>query len=329
MLDIRVHHFYESCQRNYGMRNKFLVRDVEGHLRSVKENWTDEIIENAIFSQSTRCRRCWNISNLLEWPREHSQFLLAYSSQLGYQGFHIVSSRTNKTKVTLGNLELEFIPKGLSVGLWEWLDTISPCALLRRHAAVEELCQIKPEAMNRAYDAPYREMQDAYYQVFRLYYLNEQNPEQRETALTRVRDMLEHGLINQRCGGVQEERIHTLATPLYHLVEAIWRDDHSAIEAAIIKAMEDNYHYFAYVYPSPGDKTGPASHGLGDPDAIIHDKIMAIVAVYLDRTGRKLSFETRYMPSWVLNNEGPSYEEIMANPPEFDLDRLLENKPSS
>lgn len=329
MLDIQAHHLYDELRREYDIENEFLVEDIEAHLNFIRKMWTEDIIENAIFSRSIRCRRCWNISNLLEWPQEHSQFLLAYSSQLGYQGFHIVSSRTNKTVVTLGNLELEFVPKGLSAGLWDWLNAISSCALLRRHSAVEELCQVKPEAMNRTYDAPYREMQDAYYQVFRLYYWNEQNPEQRETALARVRDMLEPGFINQRSGGVPEERIHTLATPLYHLIEAIWRDDHSAIEAAIIKAMEDNYHYFAYVYPSPGDKTGPESHGLGDPDAIIHDKIMAIVAVYLDRTGRKLSFETRYMPSWVLNNEGPSYEEIMANPPEFDLDRLLENKLNS
>ena len=329
MLDIQVHHMYESYQRNYGMRSKFLVRGVEGNLSSVKRMWTEEVIANAIFSLNVQFRDCWNISNILEWPQEHSQFLLAYSSQLGYQGFHIVSSRTNKTVVTLGNLELEFVPKGLSAGLWQWLNAISSCALLRRHTAVEDLCQVKSEAMNREYDAPYREMQDAYYQVFRLYYLNEQDSEKRENALARVRDMLEPGLINQRCGGVQEERIHTLATPLYHLVEAIWNDDHAKVEAAIIKAMEANYYYFAYVSPSPGEKTGPGALDLYDPDAIIHDKIMAIVAVYLDRTGRKLSFETRYMPSWVLNNTGPSYEEIMANPPAFDLDRLLENKPSS
>ncbi len=82
----------------------------------------------------------------------------------------------------------------------------------------------------------------------------------------------------------------------------------------------------AYFAPQPGQKKGAESLDLFGSEAYIHHHIMAFLAVHYRHIGKTVSFQSDYIPEWVIRGEGPTREEVLANPPVFDLEHVLGNQ---
>ncbi|EGU57405.1 hypothetical protein VINI7043_04785 [Vibrio nigripulchritudo ATCC 27043] len=221
---------------------------------------------------------------------------------------------------------MELEPPEGSYGFYDWMDAVSANAMVRNNEGVKELCLVEQEILGTYFDEPFRRVNNIYFEFFKVFYRNEADPQIRAEALKSVRAIGEPGVINAIVEREIENRIHSLYTPLVNIIEAIWQGNHEGVEQTVLEAMDKNYHYFAYLVPEKGQPNGEKSLDLGDVDAMFYDKIIALLAVYFDQTGKTMSFDSPYLPEWIIKNEGPTIQEVLANPPVFDLEHVLGNQ---
>ncbi|MEI8609829.1 hypothetical protein P4S70_12870 [Enterovibrio sp. Hal110] len=52
---------------------------------------------------------------------------------------------------------------------------------------------------------------------------------------------------------------------------------------------------------------------------MMHINILAFMRVINQTLGETVSFDSPFLPQWLIKGEGPSLEELKASPPEFDV----------
>ncbi|CCN81061.1 hypothetical protein VIBNIWn13_240037 [Vibrio nigripulchritudo Wn13] len=265
---------------------------------------------------------------MLEMPIFNTKYLSYCVAKLGNMAFRSIQYRGKKTYFRLEflNTSIDIEPSKGSYGFYDWMDAVSANAMIRNNEGVKELCLVEQEILGTYFDEPFRRVNNTYFEFFKVFYSDEADPQIRAEALKSVRAIGEPGVINAIVEREIENRIHSLYTPLVNIIEAIWQGNHEGVEQTVLEAMDKNYHYFAYLVPEKGQPNGEKSLDLGDVDAMFYDKIIALLAVYFDQTGKTMSFDSPYLPEWIIKNEGPTIQEVLANPPVFDLEHVLETK---
>nr|WP_274602122.1 immunity 49 family protein [Vibrio sp. S9_S30] len=277
---------------------------------------------------SDRYRSCVIGSILLNVEKRYTRFLQYCSAQLSWMAFRSILCRGKQSHFQLEFLDtsMELEPPEGSYGFYDWMDAVSANAMIRNDEGVKELCLVEQEILGTYFDEPFRRVNNTYFEFFKVFYSDETDPQIRAEALNSVRAMGEPGVINAIVEREIENRIHSLYTPLVNIIEAIWQGNHEGVEQTVLEAMDKNYHYFAYLVPEKGQPNGEKSLDLGDVDAMFYDKIIALLAVYFDQTGKTMSFDSPYLPEWIIKNEGPTIQEVLVNPPVFDLEHVLGNQ---
>ncbi|WP_162198429.1 Imm49 family immunity protein [Vibrio nigripulchritudo] len=215
--------------------------------------------------------------------------------------------------------------------LISWLDGVCINAILRNNQAVEDICKVEGYHLNLIENDAWKEIESAYQAALKLYFSSDSEDKIKQQAVkAAVEPYLAEGAIdgeNVWEFGSFEDEVHGLYSPLYRLVKAIWSNNHQAVEEAAKEVSQANYNCYAYTYPERnGDQNGEKSLDLGKPHAMFHYHLMGILSVYFDRTGKRMSYSNAYAPDWLIYGEGPTREEVLANPPIFDLEHVLGNQ---
>ncbi|PKF80710.1 hypothetical protein CW749_05060 [Vibrio sp. vnigr-6D03] len=268
------------------------------------------------------------VSILLSLDKNYTRFMQYCSAQAGWMAFRSILYRGKQPYFRLEFLDtsMELEPAKGSYGFYDWMDAVSANAMIRNDEGVKELCLVEQEILGTYFDEPFRRVNNIYFEFFKVFYSDETDPQIRAEALNSVRAIGELGTINAIVEREIENRVHSLYTPLVDIIEAIWQGNHESVERTVLEAMDKNYHYFAYLVPEKGQPNGEKSLDLGDVDAMFYDKIIALLAVYFEQTGKTMSFDSPYLPEWIIKNEGPTIQEVLANPPIFDLEHVLGNQ---
>ncbi|HAS6183479.1 TPA: hypothetical protein I7160_08700, partial [Vibrio vulnificus] len=114
-----------------------------------------------------------------------------------------------------------------------------------------------------------------------------------------------------------------LIFPLYSLIAISWGFEATPLDQAVEASIEANYQWYAYFAEQNGGKTGEESLHLNDRSCLFHNILTAFLKVHYQQTGETPSFDSLYAPMWLIKGEGPSFEALKANPPEFTVESVL------
>ncbi len=332
MLDLSIHRS-EELFSNWEVKKILLLRNVPQTLNEMPKWLTVELIDRAHSSSedffSFHCDAL-----LVAWPKTHTSYILMCAAQLGHINMQCIANAGKELVLTFNDISLTYTPQpensyhfsGQSV--LEWFDAVSSNAILRNHKAVEDICQVNGEQLNLGRNTAWKSLESAFFAVFQLYFSSENDDcDKQRKAIAMVEPYLIEGAITKAQVTeleTYEEEVHGIITPLYNLIKAIWNGDHNEVEMAVKAASQANYDCYAYSYPKRnGDESGEKSL---ENRAMFHYHIMGILAVYHDRTGKRLSFSNAYTPDWLIYGEGPNLEDISSSPPTFDLESVSVNQ---
>ena len=328
MININKNHFKQLIKNQSRQLNdtKFLCEDIVCIQQDFSEIFTVSLYQNAIDFNTDNLFSYWSNSLILEVPRVHSNYILTRAAEAHQMVLRMQRHAGNEVKVTSLEHELILRPgeyKHLTVKFY--LTGLCLNTLLGYTEAEQEILDFAFSDFKNAMTSPVPDVCEAFFDLFKAYFANEQDQCVRDALMDNVYPYLQMGAIEAKSEQFVERYYQFLFMPLYSIVAHSWGYDDTDLDTTIKAAMEANYEYHAYFAPQPGQKKGDESLDLFGAEAYIHHHIMAFLAVHYRHTGKMVSFQSDYIPQWVVKGEGPTRDEVLANPPVFDLDHVLDN----
>lgn len=329
MIDINKHHFKQLINQQSRQENdtKFLCDDIAYLHGDFDEIFTADLYQNAIDFGAHDLFSYWSKSLILEVPRLHSNYVLTRVAEAHQMVLRMQRYSGNEVMVTSLGRELTLHSgeyKHLSVEFY--LTSLCFNTLLGYKEGEQEILDFTFSDFKGGMTSPVPDVCEAIFDLFKAYFANEQDKSVRDTLMDNLYPYLQMGVIESKSEEFVERYYQFLFMPLYSIVAHSWGYDKTDLDTTVRAAMDANYEYHANIAPEPGAKKGSKSQKLFGPRAYIHHHIMAFLAVHYRHTGKTVSFQSDYIPEWVIKGEGPTREEVLANPPVFDLEHVLGNQ---
>ncbi|CCN49923.1 conserved hypothetical protein [Vibrio nigripulchritudo MADA3029] len=328
MIDFNQNHYKRHLESKGWNNSK--VEDLCDELHDIDE-FFHQTFTPALYQNAVKCdcgqRGSWANSLILGIPDYHSQYLLTYVAEC-YQMVLRIHRRAGQ-EVTVSNMgrELTLLAgEDSHINLEFYLTGLCLNTLLGFKEGEKEILDFAFSDFKSAMTSPVPEVCEAFFDLFKAYFANEQDKRVRGVLMDNLYPYLQMGAIEAKSEEFVERYYQFLFMPLYSIVAHSWGYDETDLDTTVKAAMEANYEYYAYFAPQPGQKKGDESLDLYGSEAYIHHHVMAFLAVHYRHTRKTVSFQSDYIPEWVIKGEGPTREEVLANPPVFDLEHVLGNQ---
>nr|WP_252973643.1 hypothetical protein [Vibrio navarrensis] len=210
--------------------------------------------------------------------------------------------------------------------LVHWLDGASMAILADNPQAKAQLNNVPAHEISRKTDlTDFRPIEQDFFHLFKAFLFGEQNKEQQTALLQAVVPYITSELIAEAEKGEPYwmNYYEFLIFPLYSLIAISWGFEATPLDQAVEASIEANYQWYAYFAEQNGGKTGEESLHLNDRSCLFHNILTAFLKVHYQQTGETPSFDSLYAPMWLIKGEGPSFEALKANPPEFTVESVL------
>ena len=302
-------------------------------IESIKR--TNSYVVNEVFNPNQVQRSCpyfvddfhgyWSDALIMEWPKVHCRWLLAAASDLAVMDMRMHRLYGQRIEMTFWGKPISLVPEksGYNDGLYNWLNAVCLAILNQDDDGVNELCLWTAGDQGKAKRLKSPQIPQAFFELFKAYIQNESDPEIQRQLISNVLPYLASGVIEKLESHLAEGWNKFMIIPLFSMVAKAWGADSTDWDTTVKSAMEANYDYFSYLAPQDGDEKGKNAVTLWGASAMIHHMIMAFSALHYRRTGIMVTFESDYIPAWVIKGEGPSNREVEDNPPIFELEAVL------
>ncbi|MBD1557213.1 hypothetical protein HC752_09690 [Vibrio sp. S9_S30] len=214
--------------------------------------------------------------------------------------------------------------------LTAWLTNISVAILCNDQAAQQEMLKVEHKDLCQSFEGqPIRDIELAFFDLFHAFLLGESDKQRQIQLIKTVIPILTDEILIEACDGNEywQDFYQWLRFPLYSIISVCWGYEDTSLDKAVIASIDANYEYYSEIEPrQKGGKTGKESLDLLASEAMFHTITTAFLSAHYRRTGQTVSFDSPYVPQWLIKGEGPTREEVLANPPVFDLEHVLGNQ---
>ncbi|EHH0794075.1 immunity 49 family protein [Vibrio vulnificus] len=269
---------------------------------------------------------------LLHWSRPAIQYLIGSASELAkmHWAIHCQPNQTIEVDYFTQRLQVTTVEKQHDYNSYDslvhWLDGASMAILADNPQAKAQLNAVPAHEISRKTDlTDFRPIEQDFFHLFKAFLFGEQNKEQQAALLQAVVPYLTSELIAEAEKGEPYwmNYYEFLIFPLYSLIAISWGFEATPLDQAVEASIEANYQWYAYFAEQNGGKTGEESLHLNDRSCLFHNILTAFLKVHYQQTGETPSFDSLYTPMWLIKGEGPSFEALKANPPEFTVESVL------
>ncbi|EIT7024948.1 hypothetical protein L2593_000373 [Vibrio vulnificus] len=269
---------------------------------------------------------------LLHWSRPAIQYLIGSASELAkiHWAIHCQPNQTIEVDYFTQRLQVTTEEKQHNYNSYDslihWLDGASMAILADNPQAKAQLNAVPAHEISRKTDlTDFRPIEQDFFHLFKAFLFGEQNKEQQAALLQVVVPYLTSELIAEAEKGEPYwmNYYEFLIFPLYSLIAISWGFEATPLDQAVEASIEANYQWYAYFAEQNGGKTGEESLHLNDRSCLFHNILTAFLKVHYQQTGETPSFDSLYTPMWLIKGEGPSFEALKANPPEFTVESVL------
>ncbi|EIO3967418.1 hypothetical protein V6457_001798 [Vibrio vulnificus] len=269
---------------------------------------------------------------LLHWSRPAIQYLIGSASELAkmHWAIHCQPNQTIEVDYFTQRLHVTTVEKQHDYNSYDslvhWLDGASMAILADNPQAKAQLNTVPAHEISRKTDlTDFRPIEQDFFHLFKAFLFGEQNKEQQAALLQAVVPYLTSELIAEAEKGEPYwmNYYEFLIFPLYSLIAISWGFEATPLDQAVEASIEANYQWYAYFAEQNGGKTGEESLHLNDRSCLFHNILTAFLKVHYQQTGETPSFDSLYTPMWLIKGEGPSFEALKANPPEFTVESVL------
>ncbi|MGL0828668.1 hypothetical protein [Vibrio vulnificus] len=269
---------------------------------------------------------------LLHWSRPTIQYLIGSASELAkmHWAIHCQPNQTIEVDYFTQRLQVTTVEKQHDYNSYDslihWLDGASMAILADNPQAKAQLNAVPAHEISRKTDlTDFRPIEQDFFHLFKAFLFGEQNKEQQAALLQAVVPYLTSELIAEAEKGEPYwmNYYEFLIFPLYSLIAISWGFEATPLDQAVEASIEANYQWYAYFAEQNGGKTGEESLHLNDRSCLFHNILTAFLKVHYQQTGETPSFDSLYAPMWLIKGEGPSFEALKANPPEFTVESVL------
>ncbi|EOA6542891.1 TPA: hypothetical protein ACGU7E_000176 [Vibrio vulnificus] len=269
---------------------------------------------------------------LLHWSRPAIQYLIGSASELAkmHWAIHCQPNQTIEVDYFTQRLQVTTEEKQHNYNSYDslvhWLDGASMAILADNPQAKAQLYAVPAHEISRKTDlTDFRPIEQDFFHLFKAFLFGEQNKEQQAALLQAVVPYLTSELIAEAEKGEPYwmDYYEFLIFPLYSLIAISWGFEATPLDQAVEASIEANYQWYAYFAEQNGGKTGEESLHLNDRSCLFHNILTAFLKVHYQQTGETPSFDSLYAPMWLIKGEGPSFEALKANPPEFTVESVL------
>ncbi|BDU40356.1 Imm49 family immunity protein [Vibrio nigripulchritudo] len=331
MINIYNHHRREYLSDDAAFERRqveYLLEDISD-ASDLEYVWNVEKFQNSCSFCSGKFRDMWAKSLILKYPFTHGRYLLAYWGECWYQNarMHI---REAPLDVEFMGQTLHF-PQGTlgelrTSTVLHWLDGVAAAALNRNAEALNEMASYEERHFHGEAPHLYNDIERAYFYLFKAFVQNEQDKSVRQALADKVTPTLTAGVITHAVNRDVEKVYYHRLEPLARIVLHLWGLLPSSLDELARLAIERQYDYFANILPRSDEPRGSESLELGLPETYLALHAMALLSLHHQRNGETVTFDSPYMPLSIIKAEDSTREEVLANPPIFDLEHVLETK---
>ncbi|MEG3754944.1 hypothetical protein [Psychromonas arctica] len=325
-MDIRQHHNKNHWLNEKKQRSEYLLSRIDNANETSKKVFTKESIQHAA---PLRLDHYWDLFTkavMLGWPKTHCMWLLYQTTDFGRMHFRMHLSPNRLTPVELASELVILTPTPVGKHHYSsdhtWLDAAIAATLCKESFIVDELQAYPIHFLDEAAGVHRNfEVHKAFFHFYKLFYSNTHDKQQQTDALRAVMQYAEHGKIEQLTSIEAEVSFHFLEYSVVSVIASMWKLQRSSLSDATTEAIKASYEYYADLLPrEPGEPVGKDSMGLYRGSAMLLRRLLGVLALHYQTTGKVPEFESDYIPSWLIKGEIPSRQEVLFdNPPEFTL----------
>ncbi|USH03733.1 immunity 49 family protein [Grimontia kaedaensis] len=207
-----------------------------------------------------------------------------------------------------------------------WLNALSLAILTGDKQACQDLLKVPTESFEKTGAINSTKTSLVFADLFKAFLGDEPDIDVRTDAFHRCRALAKPGAIEAVDSLFVETYAWFRTIPLFQIVAYGWGAANDDLDTVVKAAMQANYEYFSEIVPRDRAKItggqpdiGPNSDCLNNDYAMMHINILAFMRVIYQTLGETVSFDSPFLPQWLIKGEGPSLEELKASPPEFDV----------
>ncbi|MEI8608889.1 Imm49 family immunity protein [Enterovibrio sp. Hal110] len=327
--DFSTHYFPETLKQNgaYESRPQVLI-DNKAKTVARFERLGSERYPYVLYMQADQLVGLAVQYNIFKAPPSHIKWLLqqavnAYRAHFLMQqnpGVDIAFELYGKHYVGVGEKTDEYSNSET------WLNALSLAILTGDKQACQDLLKVPTESFEKTGAINSLKTSLVFTDLFKAFLGDEPDIDVRTEAFHRCRALTKPGAIEAIDSLFVETYAWFRSIPLFQIVAYGWGAASDDLNTIVKAAMQANYEYFSEIVPrddaetfgGPPD-TGPNSIDLNDKYAMMHINILAFMRVINQTLGETVSFDSPFLPQWLIKGEGPSLEELKASPPEFDV----------
>ncbi|MGF1864836.1 immunity 49 family protein [Enterovibrio norvegicus] len=327
--DFSTHYFPETLKQNgaYESRPELLISDLE---RSIKrfESLGSHRYPHILYMEAEDMIGLAVQYNIFEAPPSHIKWLLqqavnAYRAHFLMQqnpGVDIAFELYGKHYVGVGEKTDEYSNSET------WLNALSLAILTGDKQACQDLLKVPTDSFEKTGAINSLKTSLVFTDLFKAFLGDEPDIDVRTEAFHRCHALTKPGAIEAIDSLFVETYAWFRSIPLFQIVAYGWGAANDDLNTIVKAAMQANYEYFSEIVPrdraetfgGPPD-TGPNAVSLNNDYAMMHINILAFMRVINQTLGETVSFDSHFLPQWLIKGEGPSLEELKASPPEFDV----------
>ncbi|MCG7500236.1 hypothetical protein MHO82_25645, partial [Vibrio sp. Of7-15] len=273
----------------------------------------------------------WVESIFYQFSERHQRYLLARCGEYWKSKAELTLHAFNKQplaiqffgkKLSFSAEQLEFNSR---IGFSSWRLGLVISILDQNQSALDTLLRWPTgEYKNKSYDSGEREYEVALNRLCRAYFENEQDRNIREQLANEAKRWLKPGEVTSLFNSDAEKFCLTRYAGPVLLICNLWGLDSLSLDERVKYAIEQYYLFFSeYLPTNAGRETGDNSLDLCDPASYLTLLPLGLLALHYQRTGETPSFDSPYTSLRLIQGEGPTREEVLANPPPFTLEAIM------
>ncbi|MFL7024037.1 Imm49 family immunity protein [Enterovibrio norvegicus] len=329
--DFSAHYFPETLKQNeaYDSRPELLISDLK---RSIKrfESLGSHRYPYILYMRADEFVGLAVQYNIFEAPPSHIKWLLQQAVN-AYRA-HFLMQQNPGVDIAFELYGKHYVGVGVGEKIEKysneqtWLNALSLAVLTGDKQACQDLLKVPTESFEKTGAINSTKTSLVFTDLFKAFLGDEPDIDVRTEAFHRCRALTKPGAIEAIDSLFVETYAWFRSIPLFQIVAYGWGAANDDLNTIVKAAMQANYEYFSEIVPrdraetfgGPPD-TGPNAVSLNNDYAMMHINILAFMRVINQTLGETVSFDSPFLPQWLIKGEGPSLEELKASPPEFDV----------
>ncbi|RJG49959.1 Imm49 family immunity protein [Motilimonas pumila] len=324
-----THHNKTFFNARWQENSEHLLNQVEKRHQSLSKNFKEARAQSLALSFSDDFFHMFVQAVQLNWPKPHCIWLLSHAAELAWMHQRMLIDQGQLTPITCAGEEFVLTPAASTygTGLGQWLNALNLNLLLRQpDEVINELLRYPADLMdhhnaaNQSMEAEKKEMA-----CFKAFVANALQPDLIDAA-NALTPYTQPGVISKLNGFEghvakgTEGYHHYVLFPIISTLLSCAKVQEENISITTKNALAAFYEYHAFISPDPGEDTGEKSLQLFSDEAMLPLQLIGMLALHHQRTGETIDFTTDYLPSWLVEGDFPSREEVLfQQPPTFDL----------